>query len=154
MSNGLLPVAEFGSLIETQGNIYENRRGVEIDFIEEISARFRIWDKSPTSFDLYVELPAEDFMSALNIQSWADVEAIDEAVLWEQYRLGNGYVWASMEYLGETDLRFRLMKENTIIIGEKLKYYDEVVELIDDVDGLRAYVRDHIKQLYIAAEQL
>lgn len=149
-----MKVAEFESLIETQGSIYENRKGVEIDFIDDICARIRIWDKSPTSFDLYVEMPAEDFMIALNIKSWADVDAIDQSTLWEQYKMGNGYVWANLEYLAEADLCFRIMNGKTVVIGEKLGYHDEVVELIADADGVRDYVRRHIGELYIAAEQI
>lgn len=149
-----MKVAEFESLIETQGNIYENRKGVEIDFIDDICARIRIWGKSPTSFDLYVEMPAEDFMKALSIKSWSDVDAIDQSTLWEQYRTGNGYVWANLEYLAGADLCFRIMNRKTVVIGEKLGYHDEVADLIADVDGIRNYVRDHIKDLYIAAEQI
>lgn len=148
----LLPVSEFESLIETQVNIYENRKGVEIDFIDDICARIRIWDKSPTSFDLYVEMPAEDFMPAMNIKSWTDVDAIDQSTLCEQYKMGNGYVWADMDYLCTGGLIFRVSEGRTVLEGDMITYHDELDLVLDDISVLREYVRDHIRELYVAAE--
>ena len=73
-----MKAAEFESLIETVGNMYINRRGVEIDVTGLISAGLQIWAKGPTIFYLYVELDTDDFLRELEIRDWAEVDTIDE----------------------------------------------------------------------------
>ena len=150
--NLVLTPANLASYFETKGNEYTNSHGIQIEITDEVCVNFQLWAKGPTSFDLYVEMDAKDFMETFSIKRWGDLETIDETVLWRQYKMGNGYVWANLEYLADADLCFRIMNGKTVIIGEQLQYHDEIAELIADVEGLRAYVRDHIKELYIATE--
>ena len=137
---------------EKHGRLYTNRNGVDIDFTDQVSARIQLCDEGPTTFTLYLELLAETFIQEMDIKNWADVDAVDETDLWAQYRKGNGYMWADLDYLGEADLVFKVKTARTLITSEKLGYKDEVAGAIDDISALRAYVREHIKALYAAAD--
>ncbi|RYE57691.1 MAG: hypothetical protein EOP48_05245 [Sphingobacteriales bacterium] len=150
--NELMTTEKLENCFETHGSLYTNRNGVYIEFTDQVSTRIQLWDEGPTTFTLYLELPAETFTQELGIQNWADVDSIDEADLWAQYRKGNGYVWADLDYLGEADLVFKVKTACTLITSEKLGYKDEVAGAIDDINALRAYVREHIKALYAAAD--
>ena len=148
-----MKVAEFESLMETVGNMYVNRKGVEIDVTDQISAAVQLWAKAPTIFSLYVELDTDDFLRELGIKDWAHVDAIDEALLWDQYMKGNGYVWADMDYLCTGGLIFRAFEGKTLVEGDMFAYHDQLDKLLDDISALRGYVREHIQELYVAAEQ-
>jgi len=147
-----MKVAEFQSLMDTVGNIYVNRKGVEIDVIDQISAGVQLWSKAPTTFSLYVELDTGDFLQELKIKDWAQVDAIDEAKLWDQYRKGNGYVWADMDYLCTGGLIFRSIEGKTVVEGDMITYNDQLEEILDDISVFRKYVREHIGELYVVAE--
>ena len=147
-----MKIEQLENYFEKYGSLYTNQKGVNIDFTDQVSARIQLWDEGPTTFTLYLELPAETFTQELGIQNWADVDSIDEAELWAQYHKGNGYVWADLDYLGEADLVFKVKTAYTLITSEKLGYKDEVAGAIDDISALRAYVREHIKALYAAAD--
>jgi len=139
--------------METVGNMYVNRKGVEIDVTDQISAGMQLWAKAPTTFSLYVELDTDDFLRELGINDWAQVDAIDEVLLWDQYKKGNGYVWADMDYLCTGGLIFRVSEGRTVVEGDMITYNDQLDVLLDDISALREYVRDHIRELYIAAEK-
>ena len=148
----VMKVAEFESLTETVGNMYVNRKGVEIDVTDRISAGVQIWAKAPTIFSLYVELDTDVFLRELDIKDWAQVDSIDEALLWDQYRKGNGYVWADMDYLCTGGLIFRVSEGRTVVEGDMITYHDQLDVLLDDSSALREYVREHIGKLYAVAE--
>lgn len=149
----LMTVAEFTALRETLLNVYENPNGVEIDAMDGICARASIWTGEPTRFTLWIEMEPASFISELNIRSMADIDAITEADLWAQYRKGIGTVWADLNYFGGKSLCFSITKNNrTVVKGDQLAYADEVSGAWDNVEYFKAYVREHMLNIYVAVE--
>lgn len=148
----IMEVATFEDLMQTVGNIHENRKGVSMEFTDEITARIQIWTEGPTIFSLYVERPVKDFLRELTIRSWEDVEAIGEEILWEQFGRGNGHVFADLDFMCAGGLMFRVEGNKTLIEWDMVVYNDKVDGVLGDLTAFRDYVRDHIRELYVAAE--
>jgi hypothetical protein len=150
-----LTLSELDKFFETNGNLYKNLNGIELELTDALSASVRLWTKPPVKFRLLAELPDTDpeLSQKMNLRSEADLDRIDEAELWEHYKDGNGYVWADLDELLDTPLEFSVSDDKTLITSYNDNFSDQVDEVWDNVTPFRDYVRNNIQRIYMAVEQ-
>jgi len=149
----LMTPAELDQIFETLGRNRFNTTGVDIEYHGHVRASIMVWSGRPTSFTLYVEQEEAEFIRSLNIGSKQDLEAIDEKELWSQYSKGNGCVWASLEFDMDLSLSFQVIDGVTVIEGFRIPYRAEIIEIWDNLTPFRDFVRDNIRDIYIAVEK-
>ena len=149
-----MTLAQIEAFMETRGNMYDNPHGVCIMLTGGFSANKMVWDKGPVRFTLYAEVAEADpeLGRKLNFRSGKDIEAMDEAALWECYKNGHGYIWAHLNDERDSALDFRVRSGSTFIDAFNLDYRDRVVEVWGNVEPFRDYVRQNIQRIYIAEE--
>ena|GEM_PF-2866049 len=151
-----LNLGEVLGFMATKGHIYENSEGVDINTYRSFTARLNIYDKGPVQFALCVEMRDDDpeLTRKLGIRSFEDLERMNADQLWLQYKRGEAHVVATLDYWNDAEIHFRTEFVYTVISCEQLGYEDKEVGAWDTVEHFRDYVREHIQELYMAAEEV
>jgi hypothetical protein len=150
-----LTLSELERFFETNGNLYKNPNGIELELTDSFSASTRIWTKAPVIFSLHAEIGEEDpeLSEKLNLRSEADLDRINEAELWQHYAAGNGYVWAGIDELLGMPLEFSVSEGKTLVKSYYDNFSDQVDTVWDGIAPFHDYVRNNIQEIYIAVEQ-
>ncbi|HKG05836.1 MAG TPA: hypothetical protein VKB19_05225 [Pedobacter sp.] len=150
----LMTPEEFLLAQQRFGNFFDNSKGVQICFTELIGASKEIHTGGPSSFTLCLEAEDVAFFNMMNISSSSDVDQVGEEDLWRAYRNGYAYLWANIEFLSSCDMIFTVKAGRTYVESKILKFTDEVNGVWDNLELFKAYIRENIQKLYIAAEEI
>jgi hypothetical protein len=151
-----LTLSELGKFLESKGsNLYLNANGIEISLTDTVLASMVVWSKEPMQFILSAEFLDTDpeLFGKMNLSSVEDLDRIDEAEVWGHYQAGNGYVFVQPEEVLDISIEFAVVGGRTQIKTVDSPFLDHVDEVWDNVTAFRDYIRNNIRNIYIAAEQ-